>query len=98
DDAYGDPGIPLRVTHPDGAQTVLADGTAIYLRGDGDTPDGKRPFLDRFDLATGATTRLHESPPGSTEHVLGGARAGRGPGRGGTRCCSGMRARPSRRT
>jgi len=71
DDAYGDPGAPLRVTHPDGAQTVLADGTAIYLRGDGDTPDGKRPFLDRFDLATGATTRLHESPPGATEHVLG---------------------------
>src|SRR5262249_47569188 len=41
DDAYGDPGTPLRVTHPDGAHTVLADGTAIYLRGDGDTPAGK---------------------------------------------------------
>ena len=71
DDAYGDPGTPLRVTHPDGAHTVLADGTAIYLRGDGDTPAGKRPFFDQFDLATGKATRLHESPPGGTEHVVG---------------------------
>ena len=77
DDAYGDPGAPLRVTNPDGTQTVLADGTAIYLRGDGATPAGKRPFLDRFDLATGATTRLHESPQGTVEHVLGFTSAGR---------------------
>jgi dipeptidyl aminopeptidase/acylaminoacyl peptidase len=77
DDAYGDPGTPVRVTNPDGSQTVLADGTAIYLRGEGATPAGKRPFLDRFDLATGAAARLHESPVGSTEYVLGFTTAGR---------------------
>ena len=77
DDAYGDPGTPLRVTHPDGSQTVLADGTAIYLRGDGATPEGRRPFFDRFDLATGTATRLHESPQGTVEHVLGFTSAGR---------------------
>jgi dipeptidyl aminopeptidase/acylaminoacyl peptidase len=77
DDAYGDPGSPLRATNPDGSQTVLADGTAIYLRGDGATPAGKRPFLDRFDLATGTTTRLHESPQGTVEHVLGFTSASR---------------------
>ena len=33
DDAYGDPGSPMLTVHPDGAQTVLSDGNAIYLRG-----------------------------------------------------------------
>jgi dipeptidyl aminopeptidase/acylaminoacyl peptidase len=71
DDAYGDPGMPLVVLRPDGSRTVLADGPAIYLRGDGATPDGDRPFFDRFDLVTLTATRLHQSPPGCIEHVLG---------------------------
>ena len=37
--------------HPDGTRTVLQDGNQIYLRGDGASPDGDRPFLDRLDLA-----------------------------------------------
>jgi len=77
DDVYSDPGSPLVALRPDGRRTVLGDGTAIYLRGDGATPDGDRPFLDRFDLATLTATRLHESPPGSVEHVLGFTDAGR---------------------
>ena len=76
DDAYSDPGAPLVPLRPDGTRTVLADGSAIYLRGDGATPDGDRPFFDRFDLATLTATRLHESPPGSIEHVLGFTGAG----------------------
>ena len=71
DDSYADPGSPLVTLRPDGRRTVLGDGSAIYLRGDGATPDGDRPFFDRFDLATGTATRLHESPPGCVEHVLG---------------------------
>ena len=77
DDVYSDPGSPLVALRPDGRRTVLGDGTAIYLRGDGATPDGDRPFLDRFDLATLTATRLHESPPESVEHVLGFIDAGR---------------------
>ena len=77
DDAYGDPGTPLVTLKPDGARTVLSDSSAIYLRGDGATPEGDRPFLDRFDLATGSASRLHESPPGCVEHVLGFISAGR---------------------
>ena len=71
DDAYADPGSPLMATNPDGSRTVLQDGTAIYLRGDGSTPDGDRPFLDRLDLETTQKTRLHQSPPDGLEHVLG---------------------------
>ncbi len=77
DDSYGDPGTPLVALRPDGRRTVLDDGPAIYLRGDGATPDGDHPFLDRFDLTTLTATRLHESPPGCIEHVLGFTDAGR---------------------
>jgi dipeptidyl aminopeptidase/acylaminoacyl peptidase len=71
DDAYGDPGSPLVALRPDGRRTVQGDGPAIYLRGDGATPDGDRPFLDLFNLDTRTAVRLHESPPGAVEHVLG---------------------------
>jgi dipeptidyl aminopeptidase/acylaminoacyl peptidase len=71
DEAYADPGSPLLTLHPDGRRTVLQHGRAIYLRGDGATPDGDRPFLDRLDLETSVTARLYQSPPDSLNHVLG---------------------------
>jgi dipeptidyl aminopeptidase/acylaminoacyl peptidase len=77
DDAYGDPGSPLIAVRPDGTQTVLGDGNRIYLRGAGASPAGMRPFFDLFDLVTGAATRLHHSPPGATETVLGFTGTGR---------------------
>ena len=40
----------MMTVHPDGTRTVLQDGPAIYLRGDGASPAGDRPFLDRLDL------------------------------------------------
>jgi dipeptidyl aminopeptidase/acylaminoacyl peptidase len=71
DDAYADPGSPLMVTSPDGSRTVLQDGSVIYLRGDGSTPDGDRPFLDRLDLETAQKERLYSSPADGLDHVLG---------------------------
>jgi dipeptidyl aminopeptidase/acylaminoacyl peptidase len=71
DDAYADPGSPLMITHPDGRRTALQDGSVIYLRGDGSTPEGDRPFLDRLDLATLASERLYQSPPDALDHVVG---------------------------
>ncbi len=76
-DAYGDPGAPLYVSHPDGTDTVLQVGTSIFLRGQGATPEGNRPFLDRFDLTDGTTERLHASPAGALEPVLGFVDEGR---------------------
>ncbi len=70
DDAYGDPGTPVMRLHPDGSRTVLQEGTSIYLRGDGATPDGDRPFLDRRDLESGATERLFASSPDEHESML----------------------------
>jgi len=71
DDAYADPGSPLMATNPDGTRTVLQDGSMIYLRGDGATPDGDRPFLDRLDLVSAERERLYQSPPDGLDHVLG---------------------------
>jgi len=70
DDAYGDPGDPVMRSHPDGSRTVRQDGQFIYLRGEGATPTGERPFLDRYDLDTAATTRLFRSPEVAHETVL----------------------------
>jgi len=58
-DRYHHPGHPKMITNPDGAEVLLTDaGEAIYLVGDGATPEGKRPFLDRFDLMLMETERL----------------------------------------
>jgi dipeptidyl aminopeptidase/acylaminoacyl peptidase len=77
DDDYADPGSPLMAVHPDGTRTVLQDQSMIYLRGEGASPDGDRPFLDRLDLETLHTTRLFHSPPDSYDYVLGFAAGGR---------------------
>jgi dipeptidyl aminopeptidase/acylaminoacyl peptidase len=71
DDAYGDPGAPLSRQWPDGRCTVVQDGQAIYLSGDGASPDGQRPFLDRYDLATEEKARLFRCPADAYESVIG---------------------------
>lgn len=77
DDAYTDPGSPIMRLHPDGTRTLLQDGQAIYLRGEGAGPDGDRPFLDRLDLASGETSRLFRSPADGYEVALGFVAGGR---------------------
>jgi dipeptidyl aminopeptidase/acylaminoacyl peptidase len=69
-DAYHDPGIPVTVTQPDGTRTVLKDGDAIYLIGEGASPEGSRPFFDRMDLKTGARTRLFHCAERTFERPL----------------------------
>jgi dipeptidyl aminopeptidase/acylaminoacyl peptidase len=62
-DRYADPGEPLTTDGPYGRDVMLtADGgNTIFLRGDGASPEGDRPFLDRHDLTTGEATRLFRS-------------------------------------
>ncbi len=70
-DAYGDPGVPLTVTRPDGVSTILQDGDSIYLVGRGASPEGSRPFLDKFNLKTAEKTRLFRCALQTYESVLG---------------------------
>ena len=60
-DVYHDPGTPVGFAAPNGDAVIAHDGDAIWLRGAGWQADGRRPFLDRYDLATGTATRLFRS-------------------------------------
>lgn len=63
EDRYGDPGSFVTVATPSGPRVVQtsADGRLAWLTGAGASPEGDRPFLDQFELATGRTTRLWRS-------------------------------------
>ncbi len=61
DDRYGDPGSPVHRRTREGHVVVRVEDGAIYLAGEGATPEGARPFLDRRDLETGRVDRLFRS-------------------------------------
>lgn len=63
EDRYADRGNPVSTRDARGQVVLLlsADGTSLYRIGDGASPEGDRPFLDRQDLATGETRRLFHS-------------------------------------
>lgn len=60
-DRYHDPGEIIWDRQPDGRWVVAQDGDAVYFSGDGGTPTGDRPFLDRRSLTTAAAERLFRS-------------------------------------
>ncbi len=62
-DKYSDPGRPLTERNDSGRQIVLTtdDGNGIFLSGTGASPEGNRPFVDRYDLTTKKTARLFHS-------------------------------------
>ena len=60
-DSYHNPGVPVMKIMPDGREVVLQSGDDIFLTGLGASPDGDKPFLDKFNLATGKAERLFYS-------------------------------------
>jgi dipeptidyl aminopeptidase/acylaminoacyl peptidase len=66
-DSYSNPGQPM--LRP-GKGSVMQVGDAIYLTGQGASPDGDRPFLDRLNLTTFKTERLFRSDTSSYETVV----------------------------
>lgn len=70
EDRYSDPGSPVTAVDDNGrSRLVVADNGEIYLQGAGASPEGDRPFLDRFDLETGEATRLFHSQAPHYESV-----------------------------
>ncbi len=63
EDRYSDPGTAATVADAAGRQRLLTsrDGGSLFLVGDGASPEGDRPFVDRYDLATGKSERLFHS-------------------------------------
>ncbi len=73
EDRYSDPGTWVLVQDPTTERLVplrSSDGRYLYLKGNGASPEGDRPFLDRFDLTTGKTERLWQSTAPNYEQVL----------------------------
>ncbi|WP_414497142.1 S9 family peptidase [Stenotrophomonas maltophilia] len=62
-DRYADPGRPLLSSDERGRSLLQTspDGSSLYLAGAGASPEGDRPFVDRFDIASGKATRLFHS-------------------------------------
>ena len=64
EDRYSDPGSWVLVLDPVTDRLVplrSADGKYLYLRGSGASPEGDKPFIDRFNIATGKSERLWQS-------------------------------------
>jgi len=70
DERYRHPGEPVLRRLPNGELVVRQDGDAIFLRGQGASSDGDRPFLDRLDVRTRKAERLFRSDKTSLESVL----------------------------
>jgi dipeptidyl aminopeptidase/acylaminoacyl peptidase len=60
EDRYNHPGWPVMVPNEAGRYVLLTvdDGRSILLSGDGASPEGDFPFLDKLDLVTRKTERL----------------------------------------
>jgi len=67
-DRYNDPGSP--VMRRGGERMMLQDGDSIYLTGNGASPEGDRPFLDRFNLQTLKSERIFRSDANNYENVV----------------------------
>ena len=63
DDRYSNPGFPATVPNAWGRPVLLtADkGRSLFFTGSGASPEGDRPFVDKYDLRTGKTVRLWRS-------------------------------------
>jgi dipeptidyl aminopeptidase/acylaminoacyl peptidase len=72
EDRYADPGAPALVRNEYGREVIAttADRTAIFLLGKGASPEGNRPFVDRYTLADGKKERLFHSQPPYYEEPL----------------------------
>ncbi len=71
DEHYANPGTPVRRQLANGFPVIRVDGDAIYLSGMGASPDGDRPFLDKFNLNTKQGERLFRSDKTSYEQFIG---------------------------
>ncbi|MCC6262789.1 MAG: S9 family peptidase [Bryobacterales bacterium] len=69
-DRYNDEGAPLRKMLPNGYSVAIYQEGKLLLSGNGATSRGDRPFLDRYDVASGAKQRLFECADGLFEYVV----------------------------
>jgi dipeptidyl aminopeptidase/acylaminoacyl peptidase len=73
EDQYANPGVPVMSLNQFGRSVIRTtpDGQFMFLTGTGASPEGDRPFLDKFHLAAEKSTRLWRSRAPYYEEVLG---------------------------
>ena len=74
-DRYHDPGEPILTQGPYGMDVLRIDSTnpqqpALYFAGEGASPQGIYPFLDRWNLATNRVDRLWQATHPYYEYVV----------------------------
>ncbi len=69
-DAYANPGSPV-MSVIGGERLIILDKDWIYLSGQGASPKGDRPFLDRMNLKTGEKQRLFQCVDGKYQTFVG---------------------------
>jgi len=67
---YKNPGSPVRRQLPNGAWVFRQVGDFVYLRGQGASTEGDRPFLDRLNLSSQQSERLFRSAKTCYEQFL----------------------------
>ena len=70
EDRYSDPGLPLTRVMPNGASLLRLTGNCVFMVGAGATPEGERPFLNRFELDRGAVSTVWRSAAPYYERLL----------------------------
>src|SRR5262249_51641600 len=80
DAAYDNPGSPVARRDSggrggggrggDGGSAIIQNGDYIYLAGEGASPEGDRPFLDRLNVKTLKSERGFRSSSGSRESFV----------------------------
>ena len=71
DEQYAAPGNFVFKRLPSGASVVRQEGNNVFLRGQGASAQGDRPFLDALNLGSLKTERLFRSDADAYEQVIG---------------------------
>ncbi len=58
-DAYSDPGSFIEEENDNNRDVLVFNGDQLYMEGDGQTKDGKRPFISLFSLKTGKSKKIY---------------------------------------
>jgi dipeptidyl aminopeptidase/acylaminoacyl peptidase len=69
-DRYHNPGAPVLWPLPNGHNAILMQSNFIFLEGEGASPDGARPFLDRLDINTLELKRIFQGEPKAFEEIV----------------------------
>lgn len=72
DDGYNDPGRFITDQNQYGGSLLLFidKGRSLLLSGNGASPEGERPFLDKYEIASGKTARLWRSEAPYYENII----------------------------